>query len=92
MKLSDIITNQPNILKGVIVGKKSWGLHLKMWSEGIGDGEFRLKDIIEDFQMKNIEIPDQLLLDLQNNIRKRIIRNKEKGNTSSLHFNYVLDL
>ncbi len=88
----DTITNQPNIFKGVIIGKKSWGLHVKMWSEGIGDGEFRMKDILEDFERKNIKIPEPLLKDFENTVRKRIIKNKENGHYDRLYFNYILNL
>jgi hypothetical protein len=90
--LSELITNQPNILKGVIIGKKSWGLHVRMWSEGIGDGEFRLKDILEDFEKQGITIPEPFLRDFENSIRRRILRNKEIRNQSSLYFNYMLNL
>ena len=76
--VKDIITKHPNTLKGVIIGKKSWGLHVKMWSEGIGDGDFRLKDILEEFEIRNIKIPEPLLLDFENTIKKRVIKNIEK--------------
>lgn len=89
IKLHNLVSNQPNILKGVIVGKKSWGLHVKMWSEGIGDGEFRMKDILEDFEKKNIQIPEPLLIDFENTIRKRIIKNKDKP--VRLFFCYLLN-
>jgi hypothetical protein len=90
--LSQLVTNQPNLLKSVIIGKKSWGLHVKMWSDGIGDGEFRMKDILEDFEKKGIKIPDSFLRDFENSIRRRIIKNKEKRNNSNLYFNYMLNL
>jgi len=54
------------------LGKKSWGLHVKMWYEGISDGDFRLCEITEDFDKKNIKIPEPLLNDLKNNIYKNV--------------------
>jgi hypothetical protein len=70
MKLDKLSSCHPNTLKGVIVGKKSWGLHVKMWSEGISDGDFRLCEITEDFDKRNIKIPEPLMNDLKNNIYK----------------------
>ena len=72
MKLDKLSSCHPNTLKGVIVGKKSWGLHVKMWSEGISDGDFRLCEITEDFDKLNIKIPEPLMIDLKNNIYKKI--------------------
>jgi len=72
MKLDNLSSCHPNTLKGVIVGKKSWGLHVKMWYEGISDGDFRLCEITEDFDKKNIKIPEPLLNDLKNNIYKNV--------------------
>ena len=72
MKLDDLSSIHPNTLKGVIIGKKSWGLHVKMWSEGISDGDFRLCEITEDFDKRNIKIPEPLLNDLKNNIYKNV--------------------
>jgi len=63
-----IETKHPNILKGVIVGKKSWGLWLNEWSKGISEGLFRLKDIIEEFDNQEIIIPEKLLDDFKNKI------------------------
>lgn len=63
-----INTKHPNILKGVIVGKKSWGLWINEWSNGISEGLFRFQDIIEEFEIYNIVIPEQLLNDFKNKI------------------------
>lgn len=67
-----ITTRHPNIVKGVIIGKKSWGLHVKMWSEGIVEGTFTKKEILEEFSKNNIIIPPQLLLDFENQINKKL--------------------
>jgi hypothetical protein len=66
-----ISTRHPNILKGVITGKKSWGLHVKMWSEGIVDGDFTKHEILNQFNEKNIIIPEPFLIDFENTIRKK---------------------
>lgn len=69
----DIIPcRHPNILKGVIVGKKSWGLHVKMWSEGISEGLFSKNEILMQFHENQIDIPEPFLLDLENTIIKKI--------------------
>lgn len=63
-----IISRHPNIVKAVIIGKKSWGLFVNEWSDGIVDGDFMLKEIIQDFTNKGITIPESLLLDFENRI------------------------
>lgn len=63
-----IITRHPNIVKGVITGKKGWGLWLNEWSDGIIEGSFTKREILEEFTSKGIEIPDSLLLDFENRI------------------------
>ncbi len=70
--IDTIPTRHPNILKGVIVGKKSWGLHVKMWSEGISEGLFTKKEILQQFIDNNIEIPEPFLTDFNNQIMRRI--------------------
>ena len=70
--IENIPTKHPNILKGIIVGKKSWGLHVKMWSEGISEGTFTKKELLEQFKEKNIEIPESFLIDFDNTILKKI--------------------
>ena len=67
-----IPTKHPNILKGVIIGKKSWGLHVKMWSEGIAEGVFTQREILEQFSEKNIEIPPPFIIDFENTIWKKM--------------------
>ena len=65
------ITKHPNILRGVIIGKKSWGLWVNEWSDGICEWSFTLEEILEEFKNKDIKIPDQLLLDFENRINKK---------------------
>ena len=69
-----IKTKHPNILKGVIIGKKSWGLWKNEWSDGISEGLFTKKEIIDQFIENGIKIPDSLMLDFENTIYKKIMK------------------
>ena len=87
-KLTDPITRHPNIVKGVIIGKKSWGLWCDQWSQGIVEWTFTEEEILNEFKIKNIEIPEPLLLEFQKLIdKKKNKRNEEylKKITSSVH-------
>ena len=63
-----IITRHPNIVKGVITGKKSWGLWINQWSDGVVEGTFSKREILEQFEKLNITIPESLLNDFNNRI------------------------
>ncbi len=65
-----IKSKHSNILKGVIIGKKSWGLWKNEWSKGISEGLFTLNEILEEFNKFNIKIPDSLMKDFENSIHK----------------------
>lgn len=68
-----IETCHPNIVKAVIVGKKSWGLWVDQWSDGIVDGTFFQREIEQEFEDKGVKIPLSLLKDFDNRIyRKRL--------------------
>lgn len=54
-----------------MIGKKSWGLHVDMWSDGIVECSFTLEEILEEFNSKNITIPESFLLDFKNRIKKK---------------------
>ena len=71
-KTIKILSRHPNIVKGVIVGKKSWGLWSDQWSDGIVEGSFRKKEILDEFVKRNIEIPEPLLVDFENKIYKKM--------------------
>lgn len=71
-RITEIRTRHPNIVKGVIIGKKGWGLHVKMWKEGIVDGLFTRDEILREFV--NILIPEPLLIDFNNQIIKEYQR------------------
>ena len=71
-------TKHPNILQGVIIGKKSWGLFLQQWSDGIVDWTFTKEEILKQFTDYDIKIPEPLLKDFDNVIiKKKIKRNEE---------------
>jgi len=75
-KLKQYNSCHPNILKGVITGKKSWGLHVKMWSEGITEWSFTKDEIVKSFTDKGIVIPEPLMKEFDNLINKlKQIRN-----------------
>ena len=63
-----IITRHPNIVKAVITGKKSWGLWVNEWSDGIVEGTFTQKEILQQFEDNGIVIPESLLKDFDNRI------------------------
>jgi len=65
-----IKSRHPNILRSVIIGKKSWGLHVRMWSQGIADWCFTKDELLVQFSEKCIKIPDSFLLDFDNQIKK----------------------
>lgn len=67
-KEKDIESLHPNILKGVIVGKKSWGLFKTEWSLGISECNFTKEEIIKEFEEYGIKIPDVFLKEFDNEI------------------------
>jgi hypothetical protein len=71
MKTNNLKSRHPNILKGVVTGKKSFGLWVNEWTDGIVEGSFTKKEILDEFEKRNIEIPEPLLLDFENVIHKK---------------------
>jgi len=72
------ITRHPNILKGVIIGKKGWGLWVEQWSQGIVDWSFTKEEILSEFNIHNITIPEPLMLEWDKLIeRKKSKRSRE---------------
>jgi hypothetical protein len=81
-KTKPIISRHPNIVKGVIIGKKSWGLWLNQWTDGIVDWSFTKEEILGEFKDKGIKIPEPLLNDFNNRIEeKKLKRNIEYYNS-----------
>ena len=73
-----IYSTHPRILEGAIRGKKSWGLWLDQWTDGISDWSFTKDEILDLFKEKSIEIPESLLKDFNNTLeRKKLIRNEK---------------
>jgi len=69
-KNKDITSCHSNIVTAVITAKKSWGLHCKMWAEGIKEGSFTKREILKVFEDNNIIIPDVFIRELENLIYK----------------------
>lgn len=63
-----IRTRHPNIVKMVIEGKKGWGLWINQWSEGISEGSFTKNEILNEFEIRNITIPESFRQDFENRI------------------------
>ncbi|MCK9476307.1 MAG: hypothetical protein M0R46_10325 [Candidatus Muirbacterium halophilum] len=76
-KLSPIKTRHPKIVKGVIVGKKAWGLSLDQWTDGISEMCFTKQEILEEFEKLNITIPESLLKDFENRLSKKFHKRYE---------------
>lgn len=73
-----IKTRHPNIVKAVVSGKRSWGLFVDQWSEGIVDCDFTEEEILNEFKIRGITIPECLLKDFYNRIdKKKRIRNQK---------------
>jgi hypothetical protein len=66
-----ILTRHPNILYSVLTGKKGFGLWIDQWSDGIIDWTFTYDEIINEFTIRDIEIPESLLKDFNNRIDKK---------------------
>lgn len=72
-----IISKHSNMVKGVIIGKKAWGLFLNEWSDGISEFSFTKKEILDEFDKLNIKIPKSLLKDFENRIDQKIKKRLE---------------
>lgn len=72
-KVTTPTTRHPNIVKGVIIGKKSWGLWLNQWTDGISEGSFTKDEIFSEFEKHSIIIPEPLLNDFYNVLNKKIL-------------------
>ena len=63
-----IISKHNNIVKGVLIGKKSWGLWVKEWCDGINEWLFTREEIMNIFTEKRIEIPKSLIQEFDNRL------------------------
>jgi hypothetical protein len=73
-KNKQISSIHPNILKAVIIGKKSWGLWMIEWANGIAEGSFTKYEILKEFEDRNIIIPESLKIDFENTIIKKVLQ------------------
>ena len=78
VKIHNLESCHPNILKGVIIGKKSWGLFVEQWTGGINEWVFTREEILREFKKKNIKIPKSLLKEFDNLLERKRIKRIEK--------------
>ena len=69
-----MVSQHPNIVKAVISGKKSWGLWLNQWTDGIAEGCFTKQEILGEFEKLGIKIPESLLTDFNNRLNQKILK------------------
>lgn len=67
-----IPTRHNNILRGVIIGKKGWGLFVDITTDGIIEGCFTEKEVLQQFEDNGIKIPECLLQDFRNRKYKKM--------------------
>ena len=73
-----IKTRHPNIVKSVLIGKKSWGLWLNEWCDGIVEGSFTKDEILNEFTSNGIQIPESLLNDFHNRLHQKRLKRHER--------------
>lgn len=61
---------QPNILKHVLMGKKGYSLWCNQWSEGIAQGLFSKEEILREFELRGVIIPECFLIQFEKSIDK----------------------
>ena len=70
-------TRHPNIVKGVLISKKGWGLWVSEWSDGISEGSFSRNEILGEFESRKIVLPESFLKELDDSIIRKL--NKKFG-------------
>lgn len=70
-KTRELSSYQPRILECVIKSKKSWGLWVNQWSDGIAEGSFTVDEIVNEFELRGIKIPDSFMKDFLNAISRK---------------------
>lgn len=73
-----IATKHPNLLRAAITGKKGWGLWVDQWTDGIAEGSFTWQEILGEFTLGNIEIPESLDTEFHNRLHKKRIKRHER--------------
>lgn len=71
------ISKHPNILRSVIIGKKSWGLWLDQWTDGIVEWTFTREEILGEFESRGIKIPESFVRDFDNTIERKKLKRYE---------------
>jgi len=72
------LTSHPNVLFHAIRGKKSFGLWVKQWSQGIAECSFTKEEIVQEFSDKGLRIPKGLMKSFDDSIRKEKIKRYER--------------
>lgn len=74
--MKTIKSRHSNILKSILIAKKSWGLWVQEWTDGIVDWTFTKEEILSQFD--GIEIPESFMNDFENVLhKKKMIRNQK---------------
>lgn len=66
-----MFSRQNNVLEAVIIAKKSWGLHVSEWTDGINEWCLTPEEVIQQFTDVGITIPEPLLKDFYNTIERK---------------------
>ena len=61
---------QPNILRHVLMGKKGFSLWCNQWAEGVGQGLFSREEILFEFDLRSVVIPECFMIQLEKAIGK----------------------
>ena len=83
------ISRHSNILRGVIFGKKGWGLMVSEWSGGIGSGLFTKYEFLQIFEKKGIEIPESLLTEFSNSVWRERFNSEDE---QKMNDKFLIDL
>ena len=86
-KLKTIKSRHPNILRSVLIAKKSWGLWVQEWTDGIVDWTFTKEEILSQFD--GIEIPESFMNDFENVLHKKKMIRNQKYLESLKQFHYI---
>jgi hypothetical protein len=74
VKLEQLESRHSNVLKGVVAGKKSWGLWVEQWTSGINEWCFTREEILGEFEKRDIKIPESLMKEFDNLVEKKRIK------------------
>ena len=66
-----MVSRQPRLMEAVIRGKKSWGLNLDQWTDGISEWCFSKDELLNQFYEAKIKIPGSFEKDFDNRLQKK---------------------